>query len=238
MRLALLLLFFYFSSFEILAENKLRFVTEKLPPYQVVKDNKVISGTSYKLINKAQLLANLNTEIEVFPWARAYQIALSIPNVILFSVARTEQREDKFLWLFKLQPLIYRYYSSKKRAVNESFIKDNQQDVRVAAVRGSYEEDSLIKQGFLHQKNLILTKDYDTMWSLLDQGVVDITYASHIPESALKKSKHGFKPHNAIIDKYDLYIVASRNSDPELLQKFTSALQQANRLIESNKGLD
>ena len=155
MRLALLLLFFYFSSFEILAENKLRFVTEKLPPYQVVKDNKVISGTSYKLINKAQLLANLNTEIEVFPWARAYQIALSIPNVILFSVARTEQREDKFLWLFKLQPLIYRYYSSKKRAVNESFIKDNQQDVRVAAVRGSYEEDSLIKQGFLHQKNLI-----------------------------------------------------------------------------------
>jgi len=207
-------------------EQSLRFVTEDLPPYQIVNDGKLVSGTSFDLVKQAIDEADLNAEIELFPWARAFQMAKNMPNVVIFSMARTEKRESDFVWLHKLQPLIYRFYSSTKHNYDQQLILDNLQDVVTATVRGSYEEATVKRLGFDHKKNLIITKDYDSMWALLEQGTVDVVYASHIPENVKANSKHGFIAHKKIINQYDLYIAANKNSDKALIQRFKNALSE------------
>jgi len=207
-------------------EQSLRFVTEDLPPYQIVNDGKLVSGTSFDLVKQAINEADLNAEIELFPWARALQMAKNIPNVVIFSMARTEKRESDFIWVHKLQPLIYRFYSSAKHNYDKQLILDNLQDVVTATVRGSYEEYTLKQLGFDHKKNLITIKNYENMWALLDQGTVDVVYASHIPESVKANSKYGFIAHEKIINQYDLYIAANINSDKALIQRFKNALSE------------
>lgn len=217
------------------AEQKasLRFVTEDLPPYQIVNDGKLVSGTSFELVQQAIKAANLEAEIELFPWARAFQMAKTMPNVVIFSMARTEKRESDFVWLYKLQPLIYRFYSSAQRNYDQQLILDNLQDIVTATVRGSYEEATVKQLGFDHKKNLIITNDYDSMWALLDQGTVDVVYASHIPANVKAMSKHGFIAHKQIINQYDLYVAANKNSDKALIQRFKDALAMA--MLQHNK---
>ena len=89
----LLLSFSCFSSVQ--RQPSLRIVTENMPPYNYTDAQGQLSGISTKIV--LELLKNIdkNTVIEVFPWARAYKIATSQPNVLIYSIRRSPEREKK-----------------------------------------------------------------------------------------------------------------------------------------------
>ncbi len=113
-----------FFSFSVNA-IKVNVVTEDAYPFQYIKNNKIVGPTT-DLVKKLLTEAHVDYEINMYPWARAYNLALSKPNTIIYSIARTKEREDKFLWIGSLMQLKYALYGlenitiSPTAAINET----------------------------------------------------------------------------------------------------------------------
>jgi len=89
----------------------LHVVTENSYPIQYRdRSNGKIIGPTTELIKDILAAAHLSYDIKMYPWARAYEMALNKPNVLIFSIARTKLRESKFKWIGSLMKLNYALY--------------------------------------------------------------------------------------------------------------------------------
>ncbi|NIQ88108.1 MAG: transporter substrate-binding domain-containing protein, partial [Deltaproteobacteria bacterium] len=88
--------FFVFVQPALSAE--LIILTENLPPLNYVEDG-VLVGPSVDTVKEIQRRVGSQEEIKVYPWARAYQMALEEENVVLFGMTHTEVRHDQFKWI-------------------------------------------------------------------------------------------------------------------------------------------
>lgn len=207
---------------------ELKAVTENLPPYQIVKNNALVGGTSYLIVKELLKRSGYQVKFELLPWARAYSVALSEPNVVIFSMTRSNRREDKFKWIGELRELTYSFYSRKSEDMLVlSSVRDVQQ-YTVVAVRNSFEAQSLIRQGVIVDKNLVLAKDYEQAWKMLNRGRVDFTYANELIGDNVFKSL-GFKSSPFFKQPFEvevnsLYIAASLQTDDEIIENLKQAL--------------
>lgn len=224
----LIIIFCCITSFVTLA-NSLRVVTENLPPYQIVRDNKLIGGTSAIIMKELLKRTDLNVDIEILPWARAYKTASSEPNVVIFSMARNKERETHFHWLLKLKKISYRFFKLASQQNIKAHSIEELQNNTVVTVRNSYESIFLINKGFIEGKNLILTSTYDEAWKMLLKGRADYTYAYELIEnSVFQKLNITMDLFEKVLDMGDtseLYIAANAQTAPELLQKLRVGIQ-------------
>ena len=216
---------------------KLRVVTEHLPPYQIVNNNKLTGGTSAKLTQMMLNKADYSVCIEVLPWARAYSTALTKKNTIIFSMTRSEEREKQFHWIGILRKLKYYFYTLKENhRIQLSTIEDSLK-YKAVAVRNSFEAQSLIKIGFVPDKNLILTSNYFEAWRILLKGRADLTFANMlIGDSIYALINQNINPFvkaqfNALTS--NLYIAANINTSSEIIYQLQSALESV-----KNKPID
>jgi polar amino acid transport system substrate-binding protein len=77
---------------------ELTILTENLPPLNYVEDG-VLVGPSVDIVREIQRRVGSDDEIKVYPWARAYKMALEEENIVLFSMTYTKVRYDKFKWI-------------------------------------------------------------------------------------------------------------------------------------------
>lgn len=86
--------------------DQLNYITESYPPYNFRSENK-LQGIAVDLLlaatqkSSAALTAQ---QIKLFPWPRAYNMALLGPKIVLFSTTRTEDREQRFNWVGPISP--------------------------------------------------------------------------------------------------------------------------------------
>jgi len=78
----------------------LTYYTEQLPPYNYIK-NGTLKGVSVELLEAVteKMGKKVSTEeIQLVPWTEGYQAALKGNNTVLFTTARTPEREQNFKW--------------------------------------------------------------------------------------------------------------------------------------------
>lgn len=80
------------------AHTPLKVVTELSPPNQTRINNEVM-GYSTEIVRLILAAANIDATIEIYPWARAYKMARSKPNTLIYSLAKTADREPLFHWI-------------------------------------------------------------------------------------------------------------------------------------------
>ncbi|CAM4005140.1 substrate-binding periplasmic protein [Pseudoalteromonas byunsanensis] len=207
--------------------------TEHFPPYTVVTDGKAHSGIAYELVKNALDIANINSSIDVIPWARAYELTLTQPNTVLFSMAKTTQRAPLFNWLYKFTTLEYSFYSNRDNDIEISSTKEALNYTTVA-IRGSYEETILKSMGFVTGINLVLVTDMSSAWQMLDKRRVQTIYASHIPDHQHTASKISYFRHNKVVRHQELYVVASLSTPKSTVNKLKEALQMAHAQMIHN----
>ncbi len=88
----------FIFSVQPLLSAELTILTENLPPLNYVKDG-VLVGPSVEIVKEIQKRIGSHEQIKVFPWARAYSLALEEENVVLFGMTHTKmakcfQRND------------------------------------------------------------------------------------------------------------------------------------------------
>lgn len=89
----------------------MRIVTNEAPPAAFTVDGKA-SGMVTDIVQAMQKEVGSTAKIEILPWARAYQIAKSSPDVVIYTAGKTQDRIDLgFTFIgpvFTRQQILYR----------------------------------------------------------------------------------------------------------------------------------
>jgi len=105
-------------AFSTLSDSlELEVVTENWKPYNYSEDGK-IRGNSTEILVKVLERANIKYNIKVYPWPRAYSIAQTKQNILIYTIMRTPSREHLFKWIRPLgkkeHTFLYRLKENEK----------------------------------------------------------------------------------------------------------------------------
>lgn len=165
----LIIFSFLVLSFSSQSASELHVVTELSPPNQTLINN-LVAGTSTNIVNAIVDEAGIRADIELYPWARAYKMAYSKPNTLIYSIARTKSRKAHFHWI----GVVARFEMGFVKLANRHDITIRHiaqaKKYRIAVQRDDLASQELEKMGF----ELILTADIKNSYTLLIANKVDL----------------------------------------------------------------
>lgn len=129
------------------AADKLTILTENLPPLNYV-ENGTLVGSSVEIVMEIQNRIGSEEPIQVYPWARAYKMALEEPNVILFGMTYTNDRSTLFKWVGPLATKRDILLARKDASFSISSLEDAKTVERIGTLRDDVRGKLLEKMGF------------------------------------------------------------------------------------------
>lgn len=153
--------------------NIIRIVTEEYPPYNYTENGKV-TGCSTEIVNEVLKRLGMNVKIEVYPWARSYQYAQNIENVLIYSIKKTPQRAGLFKWVGKIAPRELWIFKLKDRQDIKIKKFDDLKKYLVSALIENASTHELINKGFKKSKNLDLVSSHAIMIKKLFKKRADL----------------------------------------------------------------
>jgi polar amino acid transport system substrate-binding protein len=107
--------------------NALTIYTENYPPFNYKDENGKITGITTEIVK--QILSNTkNTnKLHLIPWARAYKQIKNKPNIVLFSMTRTKQREKLFKWVGPIANNSFVFYAKSNSNIKLNSLEDAKQ---------------------------------------------------------------------------------------------------------------
>jgi polar amino acid transport system substrate-binding protein len=151
--------------------------TEQLPPYNFLKDGK-IEGKATELLKK-MLKKNgdaLNGQIQFGPWAKGYQSVLNNKNTILYSTARTRDREFLFKWVGPIDILTIGLIAKKSKKIvipNSDFLHH----YKIAAMYETAAESLLFELGIKPDELDRFTNIYTQMRKLHEERIDAVAFS-------------------------------------------------------------
>ena len=134
-------------------------VTEELPPYNMTVDGE-LTGMGTEVVKAVLEEAGEDVRIRSMPWARAYDSALNNANVLIYSIARTPQREPLFKWVGVIAPTRWFLFSLPGTEFDLKTLDDARQ-YQIATVKADVGEQYLIDKGFAVGRNLQSGNKYE-----------------------------------------------------------------------------
>ncbi|WP_374568555.1 substrate-binding periplasmic protein [Ideonella sp.] len=148
--------------------DSIKAVTED-SSYTYLRDGKV-AGPATEIVEATMKRAGLTDyKLALYPWARAYDLALQEPNVLIFLIARTQAREAQFKWAGEFMRIEYHLYKLRGR---DDVVVHNLQDAKaysVGVMRDDVRQQYLQSRGF--DKLVVSARNPDSLRMLLDRKV-------------------------------------------------------------------
>ena len=162
-------------------------------------------------------------DIEVLPWARAYDRVQKEPNVGLFSTTRIEPREKLFKWVGPLASKDWIFLARKNSTIKINDIEDAKKVKNIGTYREDSKEQYLKSVGF---KNLESVTEDSLNPKKLVAGRIDLWVSAKTDYKLAVESEHlklsDFKIVYTV-RKQDLYIAISKQTDDSLVHQWQSA---------------
>lgn len=108
--------------------------TESYPPYSYLTKDDQIDGLATRLVRRLMDEAGLEYRIVLVPWTRAYRATLEEDNALLFTLARTEGREELFQWLVRLGDVKFHLFARQEDERFDSETKWDEAKYRIACL--------------------------------------------------------------------------------------------------------
>lgn len=208
--------------------SQLRVITSVFPPYSFEQNNEV-KGVAVNVIRKAFGKLGISPEIEIYPWARAIHTLRQTPNAVLFSVARSQEREAMFKWAGTVIDFDVHIYRKSER--NDIDIK-RLEDLKPHSFAGLNND---IKTQFLKRLGVDM---YDVA---LEENAIKMLHADRVDLVASDKQAMEFRIEDLGLKQQDfvsafrlsslskpLYLAANKNVDDELVEQLRQALVTGN----------
>ena len=127
--------------------EELTILTENLPPLNYV-ENGVLVGPSLEIVKEIQKKVGSLEPIQVYPWSRAYKMALENKNVILFGMTYSKERHDKFKWVGPLATKRDILVAKKGSGITINTIEDAKKVKQIGTLRDDTRGRLLESYGF------------------------------------------------------------------------------------------
>lgn len=205
------------------AEEELLVMTEQFPPFNFQEGN-AVKGLSTQIVRKLLERAHLNYKLELVPWKRAYITTLNRPNTLIYTIAKTELRKDKFHWIGKISNRKVSLFRLRSRQdLANMTLEEAKEKAKVASVQGDASTEKIIEIGF-DVKNITMIRDTTTI-SLCIKHVLTgrSDYFPMNPYSFKYRIESGdvpdlFTDQFVIHDADGYYIAANLETDPDILK--------------------
>lgn len=212
--------------------EELLVLAEDWPPYNYLEDGELV-GLSADLVREVLAGAGISTEIRVQPWKRAYETASSRPNTLLFSTSRTEEREDRFLWI---GPLWNRELYLYKLRDRDDIRVESFEDLRrwsVGVVRGGSVEELLRSGGLREGEHFWPVAEERQNLRKLFQGRIDLAPCGADPELEwnITLAEHGYRAGDLekaflLTDEGGYYVAAHPDTSADLVVRLQQVLDR------------
>lgn len=227
-KLIYIVVLFVLSTLSALAQH-VNFVTEDLPPFQILKKDGNHTGAAIEIVSAVIQEAGFNANIKIYPWARAYNLGQNQKNTFIFSLIRSEEREQLFQWigeLYTIKPFLAKLANSDK--VNIETLNDAKQ-FKTGVIRHAIAEDYLVKKGFVINQHIYNSSSYNLLWQNLFNGRTDLVFTNNAlwqPQLAQASLDENAVTLAFPIPDFStvMYLAASKNTAPDLIQKAKIAL--------------
>ena len=211
------------------AAGGLTLLTEENAPFNFTEGG-VLKGIAVDLLVAAMKdsgHAVSAAEIQVVPWARGYDAAQRQPGTMLFSMARTQEREHLFSWagpIFKAQIGLV---AARARDIRVSSPADLRA-YTIATVRDGAPEQLLVQAG-VPEQSLDRGNGIEANLKKLLAGRVDMV-AFNIPAVMYNLARLGADPADFavvyVLRELDLHYAFHKETDPALLKDVQGALDK------------
>jgi len=216
-------------SFQHLNAQKLQVLTEVWAPYNFIENDKPV-GLSTELVKAVLQRANIDYELKILPWKRAYLYALNQPNTLIFTITKTRAREKIFKWIGPIYPRKAYFYKLKNRTDIKVKNFEDLKKYHIGVLDGGNTQASLIEKGFENNVNLFSVINAKQNILKLFKGRIDFTIGSDAKFIfQLKNSEFKFENLEKSIllsDEYSYYLAANINTPDDVVNKLQTALDQ------------
>lgn len=205
--------------------QSLQLLTETGPPFNFPGESGP-EGFTVDIVHELLRRTKTTGTITFLPWARAYGMALTTPDTVLFTVSRTAEREDFFHWVGPIIILQWGLYACTNTRLHITSQDDARLLSGISAYRSDVREDYLRKQGFA---NLYLASSFENSVQMMLEGHVPAVIADEIgiyhtlirlgvPLDSVKKV--------FTFNSFELYIAFSRKSDATIATAWQNAFKE------------
>jgi polar amino acid transport system substrate-binding protein len=208
--------------------QELTIISEENPPFNFNK-NGVFTGSATEVVREIMRRLNQPAGIEVMTWARAYQLARTRPNVVLFSTARTKEREDLFHWVGPIFKVRFGFYARKGSNLVLTCLADAKKVGAIATYKDDVREQLLKSMGFT---NLDSSKSPASNLKKLLAGRVDLWLYSNLGVPSVAEQM-GINPDDVefILPFKDFfaYIAVSKGTPQAVVDQWQETLEAMKR---------
>lgn len=211
------------------SEPAWQLLTEHYPPYQIDAEHGSAITLVSALLQETPFAHDLR--INVLPWSRAYHSALHRPNTLLFSVLKTAERSNEFIWLMPLcQHRVALYRAANNNQLGDVHDLTSSRPWRIGAAREQATISLLKHYGFIENDNLLIVDSSSQVLAMMEKQRVDLVVASEAYINYL--AVHQRLP--VALSKLftiaelggDLYLVASQHSNASDIAQLLAAQQR------------
>lgn len=211
-------------------EFKLQVVTEMSPPHQTWLNGEV-AGLATDKVRAILNQANVDAQINIYPWARAYNMATTQPNTLIYAIAKTPKREPLFYWLMPITQYKLGLVGRQNTAMTKIKQFSELIGLRGAVQRNDISHEWLLQKGLKEDKDFITCADIGCSWSLLIHKNVD--YIIDSPDLISDMAQRLSVPENSVtfvmaIPELEVsaYLAANKDISPHILAKLLAAVKK------------
>ncbi|NDI85348.1 substrate-binding periplasmic protein [Undibacterium crateris] len=208
---------------------ELTIVTEHLPPLSY-EEHGVVTGYSTEIVNAILRNANLQAPIQVLPWARAYQLAQTQANTLIFSMTRTKEREQEFVWIGPVSPRQIHLYKLKSRKDIQIRAPADMRAYKIGLVREMASSKELIRNVAIEDKHIDYAPTVDSNMKKFLLGRVDLIVSQDWSAAYLMKTlgRHPDELESVLLldNKHQYYLAMQKDTDPALLQRIRQSFEK------------
>ena len=207
--------------------KNIKVVTEEFKPYNYLKDDKIV-GLSTEVVEAVLKKAKIDYTITLYPWARAYKSSLKNENILIYSISRTWQREDKFKWVGSIAPSAgVAFFKLKQRDDIDINNLNDAKKYSMCSLKLDVTTQTLTNKGF----NVDITYSNDqSIKNLMDKKVDIIPFSINGFYEKIKQlgySKDNFeKVYDIKSLSNDYYMAFSVKTDDEIVRKVSKVLEE------------
>lgn len=213
----------------ILPAAELTILTEDLLPAQYQKEG-TLKGHAVEIVRALQKRLGNTDSIEMTAWNRAYELTLKKPNHVLFSMARIPKREALFQWVGPIsvgKTFLYHHKNKSLRLSDFHEINAKKLSIGVAKNSASYHK---LKELGVDETLFVDTYDVYGNYRAFAYERIDLIPVGAVSFPFIAK-KAGVAPSLFVntglqIHQSDFYIAFSKKTDPLIVQKWQSALDE------------
>lgn len=150
--------------------QRLTIYTEVAPPFQYENPDGTLSGFSVDLVREIQRRVGNRDPIALVPWVRGYNEALTKPNVLLFAMDRSVERENSFQWVGPIGEVDYWFFVKASSPIVIRQLSDAKKLGFIGVYKEDIRDQSLTRMGFT---NLDRSVDQMVILRKLADGRID-----------------------------------------------------------------